>query len=744
MEQPAAAPASDRRSQPDTGTRTGAHRADGTAAAPAGTMPAAAGGEGSGGAHGTVVERTAADGTVPAGRAARRRSWWAGPPAGAVTVAELAALAGATLVAVVATMSLVMAHLGVHGLATVLSSSGVLVVVLAVLARTRAAQFPKVVLDPAGLLPALAGGVLGLIMFLPGFHYVAGDKDPGGYVEHAFAIARGHSVWIHDPLLAHGDLPVQLAGPGARFAAIWVSDAAAGTIFPQFYHLWPALLATSYDAGGYGALVATTPLLGVAGVVLTAVVARRLAGPVAGWAAAVLMTTNMMQVWQAKYPTTEILCQVLFVGALLGVLLSVQTRWRWPALVAGLLVSIGYLGRPDGVVLVLLSVGILALLWVLRRFDARAVWFAVGLAVVLPYGFWQAYGPAAEYTLANGVPTLRTMLVLIAFCVIGAAVLRPLLAGVVRRFDTLLAEERARRWVGALVTVGVVALFGLAAVRGRLFGADFMMYGVRRTRSYDEINLERLSWFFTWPGMLLILVGVGVVALARRWSSSAWLVTVLTVGLLALYLWHARNSPYFMWVGRRFIPSVVPGMFLLIGVALAALWAWKFRGRLRLGVPAVVLLVAFIGGVQLSQSLPLRSHDEWGGSYGVNQSLAALSGDQKGIYLWSPATACCVQPATLFAPTVWLVADEDSALLPRSASAVTPYVLQYAQTFPDRPLFLVYETRTVVPQLPGLKRTPVARFAGTMPHWEENSISRPDEAVQVPYDFTVYRVSPAL
>jgi len=702
-----------------------------------GTLPAA-----TGGSTATVTGGEAPDGRVPAGSPEQRRRWWAGPPAGTVTVAELVVFAAATLVGVIATMSLAMAHLGVHGLGTVFGSSGLVVVVLAVLARTRAAAFPRVVLDAAGMLPVVAAGLLGLVMFLPGFHYVAGDKDPGGYVEHAFAIARGHSVWIHDPLLAAGNLPVQVAGPGARFAAIWISDSATGTIFPQFYHLWPALLATSYDVGGYGALVATTPLLGVLGVMLTAAVARRLAGPVAGWAAALLMTTNMMQVWQAKYPTTEILCQVLFVGALLGVLLAVQTGWKWAALVAGLLVSIGYLGRPDGIVLVLLAVGILALLWVLRRYDARATWFAVGLAVVLPYAFWQAYGPGAKYTLSNGVPGLVTMLGLIAFCVVGAAVLRPLLGGVVHRVDGLLARDRVRLWVGVLVTLGVAGLFALGALRGRLFGADYFMYGVRHVRSFDEINLERLSWFFTWPGMLLIVVGVGVIALRRRWSFPAWLVAALTIGLLALYVWHARNSPYFMWVGRRFIPSVVPGMFVLIGLGLAAIWAWKFRGRMRLGVPVVVLLVAFIGSVQLSQSLPLRSHDEWGGSYGINESVARLSGDQRGIYLWAPAKNCCVQAATLFAPTVWLVADEDSALLPQSAGAVGPYVNQYMSRFPDRPLFLVYETSAVVPALPGLKRTPVARYAGTMPHWEENSISRPDKSLQIPYDFTVYRVTP--
>jgi hypothetical protein len=91
-----------------------------------------------------------------------------------------------------------------------------------------------------------------------------------------------------------------------------------------------------------------------------------------------------------------------------------------------------------------------------------------------------------------------------------------------------------------------------------------------------------------------------------------------------------------------------------------------------------------------------------------------------------------------------LMEDQDSALLPAAPAAVGPYVTRYAQTFPDRPLFLVYESRAVVPQLPGLKRAPVARFAGTMPHWVESSTSRPDKAVQVPYDFTVYRVTPTL
>jgi hypothetical protein len=688
----------------------------------------------------TAPGRTGATLAAPPETRAERRHRADQPATAAITVAELAAFGAAGAVGIIALASLAAAHLGIHSLGSVFGFTALAVVVLVLIALLRPirAGFPAITADIAGLAPAAATGVLALWMFLPGFHYVAGDKDPGMYVMHAYAIARGGSVWIHDPLLAAGNLPVQLSGPGARFPAVWISDAASGTIFPQFYHLWPALLATSYDIGGYGALVATAPLLAVLSVVLTVLIARRIAGVPAAWIAGLLMATNMMQVWQAKYPTTEILSQVLFLGALLGLVLTLQTGWRWPALVAGLLVSIGYLGRPDGLLIVLLGVAGLATLWVLRRWDSRATWFGAGLAVVLPYGLWQAYGPAEVYTIANDVPSLRTVLALLVVCVVGALVLRRPLTGLVDRVLTRVDEDRTRRRLGLVATAGAALLFLAGVLRPR-WGPDYFFYGARLTRSYDELNLQRLSWFFTWPGLLLMLAGAGLVAL-RRWSAPAWLVAAPTVALLALYAWHARNSPYFMWVGRRFVPTVLPGMVVLIALALTAILAYRWRGRLRVGIPVAVALLAFLGAVQLHQSLPLRSHDEWAGSYGVNQSLAALSGDQRGVYLWQPATACCAAPETLFAPTVWLIENEDSALLPTAAGKVPAYVRSYVDTFPDRPIFLVYPAGAVPPALPALTTTVAGRFAGTMPHWVESSVTRPSFAQQIPYDFTVYRV----
>ena len=63
----------------------------------------------------------------------------------------------------------------------------------------------------------------------------------------------------------------------------------------------------------------------------------------------------MMQVWQTRYPTTEVLAQVLFLGAAFGLVVSMQTRVAPLALASGFLVTAGFLNRGEGVLMVMLA-----------------------------------------------------------------------------------------------------------------------------------------------------------------------------------------------------------------------------------------------------------------------------------------------------------------------------------------------------------------------------------------------------
>jgi hypothetical protein len=659
---------------------------------------------------------------------------------GAVSIGEFLLLAAAVTIGLVSLVSLAAAHLH-HHTPAVVGLGSVVAIALAALILLKVDR-PRMRLDLTGLVPVLLGLGLGAVMLFPGFAYGTGDRDPGAYVEIASAIQIHHSVAFPDDLV-QASLPGGVS-PGAEWPAIWDKPGDKGTIFPQFYHLWPALMATAKDAGGFTGMFNTGPLVGIVAIGLAVAVARRIAGLPGAWAAAVLLSTNMLQVWQAKYPTAEIFGQMLFMAAMLGVVLAVRTGWRAAAAAAGVMVSLGYLERADGILLVLFAWAGLAALVAARRFDARAAWFSVGMLALLPYGFYQAYVLARNYTVANAIPSLPKVLggmILLAVIGIVAARQRTL----VDRLVSVTGRRRAQVVIG-LAFIGICGLLALiGGLRPKLFGPDYTSYNGRRIRSYDEISLIRLSWFFSLPGMFLMFAGIVFVAL-WRWRTDRWIIALPAVGLLALYCYHVRNSPYLMWSTRRFVTTVVPGMVLLMGCG-AALALWLLRRYLP-KLAAVAILGVLLGGLtvwNLSESWPLRNHNEHHGSIEVETQLKSLSGDQKGVYLWAKSGSCCNAPYQLFGGPMFTIMDQSSALLPAGpkmeAAAVSTYLKHFAGT--GRPVFYVANAKGLPPTLPGVTATKQVELAGALPHWEETYIHRPKKAKTYPYDVTVYKLTPS-
>jgi len=602
---------------------------------------------------------------------------------------------------------------------------------------------PAVVLDRAGLVVLAGLAVVAAALFFPGFPYGVGDKDPGVYVNHAIEIARHGSIRWTDPALAHVQ-GVKLTSPGALWPAFWIQPPGSAVISPQFYHLWPALLASAWSVGGYTGLANLNPLLGVLAVLVVALAVRRVFGLLAGSLAGLLLAANMLQVWQSKYQTTEVLTELLVAGALLAVVIALQTGWRPAAAVGGLLVGTAFLVRPDGVLVVLLAVAVGLVLLALRRFEARAAWFAAGLAVTLPHALVQAYGIAERYTLANDVPGARSLALLVAAGLVVALLARWLLPGPGRRAVALLTDRRAQRWLGVAVIALGAGLLALGFLRPRLFGpAYYMADGGRRLRSYDEQSLRRLSWFFTLPGMGVMLLGLGVVAL-RRWRAVAWALVVPVLLMLPLYAWHARVASRLMWSTRRFVPVVVPGMAVLLAVGLAAGLTWAVAsGRWRWAQwpvrAASAVVAALLLAVFLSQSLPLRRHHEFAGSFELTQRIARAAGDRQGVFLWQQVpTGRTVSPGFLFGGPLSAQTGRVSAFLPYEPDLA--YVHRFEAAFPDQPVLLLWNGDQPPPVYAGLGLERVDRVTLVLPVWQESDTQRPSQAAGLMMDFSVWHL----
>ncbi len=654
-----------------------------------------------------------------------------------LTSADLVAGVPVVVLAVVGTVSLAWAHAHHHSLPAVLITS---VVVLAALAWgvLRFGGRSAISHDRNGLLAVLASGVVAGVMFFPGFSYGVADKDPGSYVAHSVQIARGGSYSYTDPALAHGDLFVVESSPGARLPAQWIRNDETGLIVPQFYHLWPSLLATMYDVAGFGGITATTPLCGVIAVMVLVALLRRVGGLAPAVIGGALLATNMLEVWQAKFPSSEVMAQALFVGGVFAAVVAAQERWRPAAFLAGVLAGVGFLNRADGWLLVILAAATLGALWVSRRADGETAWGAAGLGLVLPYALFQAYGTAKPYTLDNGVPGLGKTLALLVLLVGAAAGARMVLRRPVGRLVELATQRRTQLIAG----FAVCAVFGLLLLVGflrpRLFGPSYVFDRGKTVRSYDERSLIRLAWFVTLPGFALAGLGLPVVAL-RRWRTAAWAAILPTLFLTPLFALHAKNSTRLMWWARRYVSNVLPGLIVLIALALGFAWMWQWRGKRPLRIPALLATLGLVA-VFLGQSWPLRSHDEWGGAFGVSEKIAALSGTQRGVYLWQRQTSCCAHPTTLWAVSVWLERQELSVLLPKEQEQLASYVTGYHQAFASDPLFVVWNGEEYPPGLEGLHLQPALHLDGSMPFWQESEIERPHFEKQVKYDFVVWRV----
>jgi hypothetical protein len=552
------------------------------------------------------------------------------------------------------------------------------------------------------VLLAVGCAAVAAALTFPGFSYGVADKDPGGYVTHAVEIAHHGDYGFTDPIVR--DLPNQWqpTSPDAVFPGVWVRDAPTGRIVPQFYHLWPALLATAYDVDGIDGLRFAVPLMGVLAVLCVVALLRRVGDAVAGPSAALvaagagglLLATNMLQVWQARYPTTEVFAEALYLGALLAT----------------------------------------------RRWDARASWFAAGLGAVVPHALLQAYDLAHNYSIANSIPSLPKVAAVVVGCTLFALLLRVLARRPLAWSTDRLQAARPQLVIGLLVCAGALALLVVGFLRPRLFGVDYLAYNGRQIRSYDEQILRRLSWFFTLPGFALMGLGLSAVAL-RRWRAAAWAVVLPTLAFFVVYGYTARNSSRLLWWSRRYVPTVLPGIVILIALAVACAWVIRVRGRALLRVPAVLAVVALVA-VFLSQSVPVRRHDEWKGSFAFTQQIADLSGDRNGIYLWEPQgeQGCCAGPTALFATPVWLVHDGLSALLPLDHARRPEIMTAYAKHFPGRPVFVVGDDPELPEGVDPATVEPVLVRHIELPMWDESDTERPAGAHQVPVDIAVWHV----
>ncbi|WP_084124228.1 hypothetical protein [Demequina sp. NBRC 110054] len=455
-----------------------------------------------------------------------------------------------------------------------------------------------VVADPhprarlAGML--LVGGLAAWVVVNLFFaaEYILVVRDPG------FLTLSG--LWLVDH--ASTDIPASGAVEAAALQSNLIPDASQAwnllgdAVQPQGAKMLPATIAVGGWIAGTAGVYGANIVIGAAGMAAVYLVARRLLSPLAALAPAALLGLTVAHIGLSRAAYTEPLTLVLVFAGILWSWRGVNER-AWAPLLAGAFVSgATVFARIDGAVFALgaLVGTVLALSGAAapRRWRRGAALAYVTLqAVVLAGGYLSLYRWSRAYLERLGD---ETTLLIGAYAVLAALAFLWAMSWVEgSRMDRLLHALTAGlghrgSLAGGLVVVGLFTVLAsrplwMTSRRGTDTSAEQFTNSVIEgfqasaglesdpTRTYAESSVTWLSYYLTWPLVLLAFVGFGVLTYrALRGRYDWWVPLIAILPSTLFYLWKPAIIADQIWSIRRFEPAALPGF--AIAATVGGLW----------------------------------------------------------------------------------------------------------------------------------------------------------------------------
>lgn len=439
---------------------------------------------------------------------------------------------------------------------------------------------------------------------------------------------------------------------GILFGAYYVMDEATNTIIASRQPVVYALLATAGMMLGWHAMLYLPALFGLAGLIAVYFAGKQFFNAKAGAWAALLLAFSFPQLYFARNTYAEIFTQ-FFVWStfyLWGRYCSYRER---ASLLGGMLTAgIAFAAHIDAIVLLPIAWLFLILTWQ-QHYRGDALIGAVGLGAAIVYDGLTVNRPYVQATwelLSVGQLNLFERLpywpwiFLVLF--LGASF--AMLAWWQHHIRVPHLPNAGTRWIVAIVLIGITAY----ALYIRPHYPSFTIVNGQYIRLYDEELVFRvmqyLSPFLLWTAVL------GLVQIF--WNSNKWDTTLLglsILGLSLLFFWKYTTAHVYPVALRRYIPEVIPGLFLLSAY---------FLHNSSLMFQAKTLL---IGAALLRVAFPYWGLTEFAGTEAFLQHLSTALPSQTVIVVedTSPLTA-------KVAPALWALYDKEIVLSRGASSAM--------------------------------------------------------------------------
>jgi Dolichyl-phosphate-mannose-protein mannosyltransferase len=501
--------------------------------------------------------------------------------------------------------------------------------------------------------------LIGLSLDLHPEEAVFGTHDAGVRINAAAHLASSGQIPIHDPNL----LAAANAGVLAEPLGVYATDPATGTAYPQFSgvaEVWDALALDTIGlpaslVHGYQAaptVFPARPLFLTAVFALLAelilfVALRRAFGPVVALTTVAALALCYPQIYYSRLTMAEIPTELFGAIALLGLVLYWQEQRTDDAALAGGALGLAWLTHIDIVLLVLPVAGWFAYLVARRQLRRGHVTFFTVAGVLAVEAGWHYARFEAVYLQAilDGIANLaRIGWLLVAPSTAVLVILGWFVARHPKRVETIALNPRVR-----LATAGLfvaAALFAYA-VRPLLDPPAVILVAgsdVPLVRN-GAVALVILGRYVGPIAFALALVG-SVMTIARGSSRGQWAIFLAGALYLSFYDWSPLVSPPQPFWVRRFVPVVIPAIFVLASIAIVGLGRLTRRSWLRRVVVGGLSAALIASVVQISLPLASLPPEDQGGLAQMDalahvvppDSVMLLDGEPSASWLALPLT----------------------------------------------------------------------------------------------------------
>jgi hypothetical protein len=408
----------------------------------------------------------------------------------------------------------------------------------------------------------------------PAFNYIAGDKDPGVYVNLSRWFTENGSIFINYSVPSWL-MQIRFDLSGALLPGLWETDTQKNLYQSQFPEFWSICMSvfsilTSHDLGYF-----LVTVVGVACIVSFFQILLKLTSPLFANLGTIFFALNLVILWQFKFPSTESMSLLLILLILHEFLENTET------LSARIipLIAITFCNRIDGLFVVLLVLPF-ALRKIEYKRDLGNLFYTLSGGVILVYGTFQAFILHPRYTQENFIISLPAKLSLAVFLI---------------TYSLIITNARFRTWIRIkenwfFITISIVTLISLRNIQLYFSRIDPLRIGVAE-------DLEILPILFQFTLWIIPLIAfVYFVVFGFKFPIGLQNFILLLLPLISLQLLASGVASRLMWWTRRYAWLLVP-IIIIVGV----------YGIYRISLRNYVASIALIG-IALAMSGPMVSN----------------------------------------------------------------------------------------------------------------------------------------